>query len=791
MYQKILQTGLIWSAWHKVPETRYDWFVSKQIKSFYSQSTTIFVGTILLTLTMAAVALVMGFKWPQGVALLAYGAWSLQRVLRAKRINRQGISNINLYAEIAWIKRHGLQGGLIFAVTATLTLILPGQEQPGFAALLIIASIFVGSWSIDMVPGAAMRYLIVSVIGFAIGFTLVGSLIAFVTFGIILLYSVGLIAHARISYNSFAVRLYRAKTVEESAETVQLLLNDYEEHGADWLWEISADGLIANPSVRFVESAMQEGERLCQTALIDLFDEGHERAILSGLIEKGQSFRDVIVSLKLGGEEHWWALSGRAIIDANGEFSGMRGVATDVSAAKRAEAKVAYMAHYDSLTDLPNRMLFNESLGRALSRRHGEKPLAVLYIDLDHFKIINDTLGHNVGDEVLRVAAKRIESCLGLHDMVARIGGDEFVILLTDISGQADAEAVATAIVAAMDSPILVDNQEVCSGASVGIAIAPGDGLTALDLIKNADLALYHAKENGRHRHAMFEIGMHEVMQAKRLIEVDLRSALSRDQLELYYQPLLNIESGEISSYEALLRWHHPEEGMILPAVFIPIAEENGHIVQLGEWVIRTALMEVARWPEHLSVSVNVSPAQMRSTNLLPTVINALAASGVDASRLEIEITETVLMRDTQANLAVLHQLHALGVRIALDDFGTGYSSLNYLRSFPFDKIKIDRCFVDEVDSRDDSRAIVRAVTGLAASLGIITTAEGVEREDQLIELKREGCTEVQGYLFSRPIPVENIKDRMAIIARPSKIAALDLEHEIGITTANKQRRVG
>jgi diguanylate cyclase (GGDEF)-like protein/PAS domain S-box-containing protein len=779
-----------WRSWVKVPDEHHDWFATKQIRDFHRLSMATGIGNIFFALVMLVIAAATGLDWLQGCSVVAVVTLTLYRTYKSRQIKRAGFANLDLQSEVQWIERHATVAGIMLAVAGTLTLILPAQNRPGLAALIVIAGMFVGSWSIDMVPRAAMKFL-GGIAGICtIGFVYIGTSVAFATLGILLLYTFGFMVHARISFNSYAVRLLRAKDVEAASETVQLLLNDYEEHGADWLWEITTDGQIINPSARFAEISGRDTDFLWNSTLISLFDDGHERAVLERLISKGQSFRDVVVNLTIAGEERWWALSGRPIVDEAGAPKGMRGVATDVSIAKRAEAKVAYMAHYDGLTDLPNRTLFNETLARALSRRPDETLLGILYLDLDQFKTINDTLGHSVGDEVLKVAAKRIESCIGLHDMVARLGGDEFAILLTDITDKAQAQKIADAIVALIGQTMQLENHEVNSGVSIGIAFAPDDGLTASDLIKNADLALYNAKENGRHRHAVFEIEMHEAMQAKRLIEMDLRAALSRDQLELYYQPLLNIESGEITSYEALLRWNHPEKGMIMPMVFIPIAEETGHIVQLGEWVIRSALMEAARWQKHLCVSVNLSPAQMRSTNLLPTVINALAASGVDASRLEFEITETVLMHDTQANLAVLHQLRALGIRIALDDFGTGYSSLNYLRSFPFDKIKIDRCFVDEVDSRDDNRAIVRAVTGLATTLGMVTTAEGVERADQLEELRREGCTEVQGYYFSRPMPVGQIKNRtVETIVSAANLVALAAPEVTTPSLPAQQRR--
>lgn len=782
---------LMWRSWAQIPDEHYGWFTVKQIKDFHKLSEVTSIGNILFAFVMLAIAAATGIYWVQGMLVCILILMTIHRLRKSMQMRQSRFTNLDLRREINWIEWHSGIAGVMVGITGVLTLIIPAENLPGLSALILLALLFVGSWSIDMVPRAAIKFLGGLTAMSAAGFLYIATPVAYVTLFIFSLYALGFVIHARISFNSYVIRQLRAKEVQQASETVQLLLNDYEEHGADWLWEIDAEGRIIDPSARFVEIAERSAGDLQNAALLDLFDDGHERAVLARLIDKAQSFRDVVVKLTVRGEEHWWSLSGRPILGDGQQIRGMRGVATDVSAAKRAEAQVAYMAHYDGLTDLPNRILFNETLGRALSRRQGENLLAVLYLDLDHFKTINDTLGHSVGDEVLEIAAKRIESCLGLHDMVARLGGDEFAILLTDIKGREDAQEIAVRIVDLMGETLALENHEVNSGASIGIAFAPDDGLSAADLIKNADLALYNAKENGRHRYAIFEIGMHEAMQAKRLIEMDLRAALNRDQLELYYQPLINIESGEISSYEALIRWNHPEKGMIMPSVFIPIAEETGHIVQLGEWVIRSALMEAARWPDHLSVSVNLSPAQMRSTNLLPTVVNALAASGIDAGRLELEITETVLMHDTQANMAVLHQLRALGIRIALDDFGTGYSSLNYLRSFPFDKIKIDRCFVDEVDSREDNRAIVRAVTGLAATLGMVTTAEGVERADQLEELRREGCTEVQGYYFSRPVPVGQIKDRLVEGTRDSNVTALPVAPARVTETPQKQRLAG
>lgn len=566
----------------------------------------------------------------------------------------------------------------------------------------------------------------------------------------------------RLFFFNFVQRHLHAAKQKDGSETVRLLLYDYAEQSSDWLWEVNADHLIVNPSARFATAVDMEIRDLRNLPLADLFEDSTERNQLVQSLASGKAFRDIHVPIKIGGKQRWWKLSGRRIKTKNGESKNIRGVAADITNARKAEARVAHLAHFDSLTDLPNRALFNQSLQRSVTRMRVDQKLAVLYLDLDHFKTINDTLGHGAGDMVLKTVANRLESTIGIEGMVARLGGDEFAISLRNCGSTEHVIAIADKIIDRISKPVMIEGQAVATGVSIGIALAPESDSSGEELIKYADIALYHAKENGRGCVSVFEPSMHEAVQERRNIETDLRAALKRNELELYYQPLVNIETSETIGYEALLRWNHSEKGMIMPDVFIPVAEDTGLIVQLGEWVVRSALYEAANWPEHLSVAVNLSPVQMRSPNLMPTIINALAATGIAAHRLELEITESVLMNDNQSNVELLHKIRSLGVRIALDDFGTGYSSLNYLRSFPFDKIKIDRCFVDEVDSREDCRAIIRAVTSLATSLGMVTTAEGVERSDQLSQLKLEGCVQVQGYLFSKAMPASSVVGRIA-----------------------------
>ena len=442
----------------------------------------------------------------------------------------------------------------------------------------------------------------------------------------------------------------------------------------------------------------------------------------------------------------------------------------DVTERRRAEARISHMAHHDALTDLPNRLLFRERLDEALVRmRRHDEGLAILCLDLDHFKDVNDTLGHPVGDKLLRAVARRLSGALRESDVVARLGGDEFAIIQTSIATPEDASHFAIRLVELIGEPYDIDGHHVIVGASVGIALAPGDGDNPDRLLKNADMALYRAKGDGRGTFRFFEPEMDARVQARRALELDLRKALVAGEFEMFYQPLVNLSDNAVTGFEALLRWRHPVRGMVSPADFIPLAEEIGLIVPLGEWVLRQACAEAATWPDHVKVAVNLSPVQFKSRNLLPAVMMALASSGLPATRLELEITESVLLSESEANLATLHQLRALGVRISMDDFGTGYSSLSYLRTFPFDKIKIDQSFVRELSASGDCMAIVRAVAGLGSSLGIPTTAEGVETDEQLEWLRGEGCTEVQGYLFSPPRPAHEIARLLALGGMPGE----------------------
>jgi diguanylate cyclase (GGDEF)-like protein len=430
----------------------------------------------------------------------------------------------------------------------------------------------------------------------------------------------------------------------------------------------------------------------------------------------------------------------------------------DITERRKTRARIVYMARHDALTGLPNRVRFREEMIGALGRLERGEPLAVLSLDLDGFKAVNDTLGHPIGDLLLQAVAGRLRACVRATDIVARLGGDEFAILQGVADQPVEFTAVAARLIQALAEPFDIEGHQIVIGASVGIAMAPDDGNDPDRLMKNADMALYRAKEDGRGVYRFFEPAMDARMQIRRALELDLRKALGRGEFELFYQPLIRLQTGALGGFEALLRWRHPERGLVPPTEFIPLTEEIGLIGPIATWVLKQACGEAAGWPGDIKVAVNLSPVQFKQGTVVRDVMEALDASGLSAHRLELEITEGVLLQDTEATVSTLTRLRELGVRISMDDFGTGYSSLGYLRRFPFDKIKIDRSFIHDLSDNPDSIAIVRAVTGLGNALGMGITAEGVETEDQLRQLRAEGCTEAQGCLFSAARPASELQ---------------------------------
>ena len=667
------------------------------------------------------------------------------------------IKTIETNAALLGLWWGGVTGALLHVATGDQRMLL------GIIAAGMMAA---GSISFRSLRKAAQLYISMCAGSALLGFLTLGSDPALAACGLTLCFLAVLRTNIVSNANAITSNFAQQREAERAAETIKLLLNDFTEQGSDWLFELDAKGRLLSPSARIAEAAQRPVETLAGLRFLDLFDESADRTALTGHLQEARAFRHCIVPLAAGGERRWWSISARPTPYGACAY---RGVISDITLQRQAEEKVSYMAHYDGLTDLPNRFMFNETLHHAFNRRSGK--IGLMYLDLDNFKSINDTLGHPIGDELLKAAARRLEDCVSRADLVARLGGDEFAILVGARNVE-KIEAMAAKIVKAMAEPFELDGHSVVIGTSVGIACAPDHGDNGERLLQNADLALYTAKALGRNRAATFAPGMDEAAHARRMLELDLRSALGKDEMRLHYQPVIDLGTGEVAGYEALIRWEHPARGVVMPNLFIPIAEETGMIVQLGEWVIRQAIRDLASWEPHLSVAINLSPAQMRSPSLVTTVIGALAHNQVAADRVCIEITETVLMQDSAANIETLHKLSSLGLQIALDDFGTGYSSLNYLRSFPFNKIKIDRCFVDEIDTREDCQAIVRSVVGLANSLGMTTTAEGVERAAQLDQLRLEGCGEAQGFLYSQAVPVHELTDLRMPAHNPDRTIA-------------------
>jgi diguanylate cyclase (GGDEF)-like protein len=444
----------------------------------------------------------------------------------------------------------------------------------------------------------------------------------------------------------------------------------------------------------------------------------------------------------------------------------------DVTERRRSEARIAFMARHDALTGLPNRVLFGEKIEEAIGSIGRDGGFAVLCLDLDRFKQVNDTLGHHVGDELLRTVAQRLRYCVPEADTISRLGGDEFAIVQPKVDRPEAAALAARQIIEVLSAPYDVAGHRVTIGASIGISLAPSDGDASGKLLKNADVALYRAKADGRGTWRFFEAEMDARLQARRTLELDLRDAIDRDEFEVYYQPIYNLARDRVGGFEALLRWRHPIRGLVMPAEFIALAEEIGLIVPIGAWVLRRACAEAREWPADISLAVNVSATQFKGGGLVQTVKDALAASGLPARRLELEITESVLLADNVATLAILHTLRDLGVGIAMDDFGTGYSSLSYLRAFPFSKIKIDQSFIRDLTARGGPGPIVSAVRQLADCLSMRTTAEGVETYEQVQWLREEGLQEAQGFYFSRPVPSREIPGLIERLRGVSRAAA-------------------
>nr|WP_247712117.1 EAL domain-containing protein [Qipengyuania qiaonensis] len=575
----------------------------------------------------------------------------------------------------------------------------------------------------------------------------------------------GVVESARVAV---AARLAEAE-MQEKSEVVSMLLREFEEGQADWLWQIDTRRRLKSVSPRLAfalgkEPGQIDGQSFLQLISGNGWKTGQFPQSLHDLADKlkrKENFSNLTVKVSIAGQNRWWELSGTPIVDDMGNYQGFRGVGSDVTEQRESSEKIEYLARYDTLTHLPNRRMLNEALGEALKySADWRSRCACLMIDLDRFKAVNDSLGHLVGDKMLGEVAARLKPLVREGEVCGRLGGDEFAVVIRDASDRDRIERLSHAIIERLSEPYEIENQILYVGASVGSAFGPRDGGTVEELLRNADLALYRAKDEGGGVHREYEPSLHANAEEKRQLEHSLRHALERNEMHLQYQPVVDANSEEIVSFEALIRWHSAEHGFVSPAKFIPLAEDTRLIVPIGTWVMQEACREAAvHWPEHVKVNVNVSPEQLLEPDFAATVVRALSHSGLEPKRLEIEVTESIFMRDAGIARKALEQCMALGCSIALDDFGTGYSSLGYLRKLKFSTIKVDRSFVQGAAQQSpESLAIIRAVVAMAESLNMTTTAEGVENADEAALIRRLGCTKIQGYHFGRPMPLEDVR---------------------------------
>jgi diguanylate cyclase (GGDEF)-like protein len=663
----------------------------------------------------------------------------------------------------------GLASGLLWL---PLPFVFGAQASPEqiIAVWTVITATMAGMTLLfSAIPAATTAYLVAS--GACIGWMMMlrGMPLISLTAGA---YTLALALSCATTGRAFILHRTTQDALAEKDEVVSLLLREFEDSGGDWMWQTDGSKCLTHVSPRFAYALGADADAIeTQPFLKVLAGESWEAGNFSaGLRELAEhfknrsSFSDLIIPVAVRGETFWWELSGTPRIDDNGVFVGFRGVGSDVTEAHRSADKINRMARFDTLTGLPNRLQVTEALGAAMAEADRWKGrCGFMMIDLDRFKAVNDTLGHPMGDRLLTRVAERLKTVMSDNELCGRLGGDEFAVVVKDAKDAARVAKLARDIIETLSKPYEIDQHTMYIGASVGTAIGPRDGRSVEMLIRSADLALYRSKDEGGNAVHAYQPQLHLDAEERRVIEIALRKALERNEFEVHYQPVVNAATGNIESFEALLRWTNPELGPVSPAKFVPVAEDARLIGPIGEWVLRTACAEAAMWPSAVGIAVNVSAEQLSDPAFATIVVSALSQSGLQPSRLELEVTESVFMREGTAALAVLDQVLSLGVRLALDDFGTGYSSLGYLSKTKFSTIKVDRSFVQGAAKNvPASLAIIRAVVALAESLGMATTAEGVETDDEARMLSQLGCRKIQGYLYGRPMPAKDAKGLIA-----------------------------
>jgi diguanylate cyclase (GGDEF)-like protein/PAS domain S-box-containing protein len=712
------------------------------------------MGIAIVVLAMmgrAPLAHLYGWAFGCGtlVALAAYPK------LRHRGFVVQTATRSELLGETLWSSLLGLAWGAAFVLFAPSA----GPSQLLLLWALMTALMASSAFALSAVPLATSVFLLA--VGGAVAYAMFVSNLLLVSF-IAVMFTGGFVGACLNAGRTFVIHESSELALAEKNEVVSLLLREFDDSGGDWMWQTDASKCLTHVSPRFayalgVESEQLEAKPLLQILAGETWEAGNFSAGLRDLAErlkKRESFSDLILPITINGESHWWEMSASPRYDDRGSFLGFRGVGSDVTAQRRSADKINHMARFDTLTGLPNRLQVTEALGEAMAEAERWRGrCAFMMIDLDRFKAVNDTLGHPIGDRLLTRVAERLQGLMTDKNMCGRLGGDEFAIVVRDASDSAKLARLARSIIETLSKPYEVDQHTLYIGASVGTAIGPRDGRSVEMLIRSADLALYRSKDDGGGAHNAYEPQLHAHAEERRVLEIALRKALERKEFQIHYQPVVSSEGGTIEGFEALLRWNNPELGNVSPARFVPVAEEARLIGPIGEWVLRSACEEAMRWPDTVRIAVNVSAEQLADSNFVTAVVSALAHSRLPAHRLELEVTESVFMREGTGAVAVLDQLLKLGIRLALDDFGTGYSSLGYLSKTKFSTIKIDRSFVQGAAKNvPEALAIIRAVVAMADSLGMSTTAEGVETDSEYQLVSRLGCRKVQGYLFGRPM---------------------------------------
>ncbi len=682
-----------------------------------------------------------------GVAALALRSW-----WRARHKER-------LSASPRAVRHATVHAMLLATVWAVLPLFWYGSatsSQQLVIAAVVIGMIGAGGFALSPLPTASLSYVAVLSLSCLAALAQAGGTSNLTLSGYLLCYSAVVVMGVRVAARKGTALLRAEREAARQSHLVAVLLQDFEEHATEALWQTRPDGTLVQPSPRLAELLGLAPEQLVDQPLVALLAQRSPQAAsqLRQVLDAARPFRDLRLSVPDVSGLRWWSLGGKRLFDDANRPGGWRGVIADVTAEVQAHQRLRHLAHTDSLTGLANRLTFHESLKQALERGNAG---ALLSLDLDHFKGINDSLGHSGGDSVLQEVGQRLARVVRAGDLVARLGGDEFAVLACAPCSPQDAAVLAQRIIEALDQPIDYGGRRLQVGASVGVAMCDDPQAGVDEMHVRADMALYAAKEAGRGRHDVFVPRLGELSRRRLAVEEGLRDAVASGQLQLLWQPKVDIRDWRVVGAEALLRWQHPVLGSVGPAEFIAIAEGSGLIHELGAWALREACATASACLPGLVISVNVSPAQFIDADFVRRVRDALHACGMAPHRLELEITESVFMDDASRALDQLHALRKLGVRVALDDFGTGYSSLAYLRRFPFDTLKIDRSFVNEMLLREDAQAIVHMISQLAGTLGMRTVAEGVESLAQLAAVARAGCHEVQGYLISRPRAADDL----------------------------------